>query len=420
MNAGDILQFTAQGLNCDGTTVDGLAVTWSAEGGTIDGSGYYTAGNTGGTYTVTAVTSASGSTYTGVAPVTVVAPAAVVSSVSVTPNPASVVAGRQLRFTANVNMSDGTTRAFTGTWGTTSGTISSTGLLTAGNSPGTYTVTATQDTVAGTASVQVTPAPTLTSITVRPTTVTLTSGQTQQYTATGNLSDGTTTTVAVTWTEDSDGTINSAGLFTAGATPGSYTVTATASGTGVTGTASAAVTTSSPGAPTAVIAQPPNGFVYVVGSSHILDPTGSSSQGTSNPWNAHWVVKDGSGNTKIDVTGTDGTLAGNKFPFNPGVAGTRTVYLTVIDSFGTTSPTVTVSGTITATAPTLQSIKVNPTPVTLLPGATQQFTALGTFSDGTSKSVPVTWTATGGQITTGGLYTAGPTAGTFTATATEA
>ena len=35
------------------------------------------------------------------------------------------------------------------------------------------------------------------------------------------------------------------------------------------------------------------------------------------------------------------------------------------------------------------------------------------MSDGSATSVSVTWSATGGTITTGGLYTAGATAGTF-------
>ena len=35
------------------------------------------------------------------------------------------------------------------------------------------------------------------------------------------------------------------------------------------------------------------------------------------------------------------------------------------------------------------------------------------MSDGSTAGVSVTWSATGGTITTGGLYTAGTTAGTF-------
>src|SRR5690242_16213758 len=61
------------------------------------------------------------------------------------------------------------------------------------------------------------------------------------------------------------------------------------------------------------------------------------------------------------------------------------------------------------------SISVSPTSVSLQVGATQQFSAT---MAGLSSST-VTWTATGGTISSSGVYTAPSTAGSYTVTATS-
>jgi len=63
-------------------------------------------------------------------------------------------------------------------------------------------------------------------------------------------------------------------------------------------------------------------------------------------------------------------------------------------------------------APTLTAVNVTPTTVILDPGATSAFSVSGSFSDGTSAPIAVSWSATGGTITSGGVYTAGAVAGT--------
>ena len=62
------------------------------------------------------------------------------------------------------------------------------------------------------------------------------------------------------------------------------------------------------------------------------------------------------------------------------------------------------------------AVSVTPNPASVVEGGTQQFSA--TVS-GTSNTA-VTWTATGGTITTGGLFTAGNSTGTFSVKATSA
>src|SRR5260221_4593755 len=54
-----------------------------------------------------------------------------------------------------------------------------------------------------------------------------------------------------------------------------------------------------------------------------------------------------------------------------------------------------------------------PAAVTLPAGGTQQFAAWGVRNTGDSVAVAVTDSATGGPITSAGLYTAGPNAGSF-------
>jgi hypothetical protein len=63
-------------------------------------------------------------------------------------------------------------------------------------------------------------------------------------------------------------------------------------------------------------------------------------------------------------------------------------------------------------------IEVSPGTVTLAPGATRQFTAVGHTSTA-SYSVRVDWRASGGSVTAGGLFTAPATAGTYRVIATR-
>ncbi len=68
---------------------------------------------------------------------------------------------------------------------------------------------------------------------------------------------------------------------------------------------------------------------------------------------------------------------------------------------------------IAANAPTLQKVNVTPATVSLAAGGTQQFASNGRYSDGSTLALPVTWTASGGSITAGGLFTAGLVAGSY-------
>src|SRR6185437_14846741 len=157
-------------------------------------------------------------------------------SVTVTPSIASIPSGQNQQFNAAV----GGTSNQSVTWSVdgvnggngTVGTISMSGLYTAGSGTGTHTIRATSTASAGssgTASVTVTTAQTV-SVSVTPDPVSLPAGQAQQFTATvtGTSNPG------VNWSVDGAaggnstvGTISTGGLYTAPTATGNHTITAT-------------------------------------------------------------------------------------------------------------------------------------------------------------------------------------------------
>jgi Zn-dependent metalloprotease len=119
----------------------------------------------------------------------------------------------------------------------------------------------------------------------------------------------------------------------------------------------------------------------------------------------------GSTNTAVTWTATGGTVSTSGLYTAPATAGTYTVKVT-----SAADTTKSASATVTVTPAGGVAVTITPTTSTLSPGATQQFTAAVTGSTNTA----VTWTATGGTVSTSGLYTAPATAGTYTVKATSA
>jgi Bacterial Ig-like domain (group 2) len=176
----------------------------------------------------------------------------VLTTITVSPSSASVTTGGTQQFSATGKDQYGQPMSPqpTFTWSVSSGgTISSSGLFTAGSTTGgPFTVTATSGSVSGTASVTVTAPPVLTTITVSPATASVQTGKTQQFTASGldQFGQPLSSQPTFTWSlPDGGGTISSSGLFTAGSTPGGP-FTVTASSGGVSGTASVTVTSPPP------------------------------------------------------------------------------------------------------------------------------------------------------------------------------
>ena len=67
----------------------------------------------------------------------------------------------------------------------------------------------------------------------------------------------------------------------------------------------------------------------------------------------------------------------------------------------------------------LVAVKISPTSLSLTPGVSQTFTAVGRQRGNVVVPIGVNWGATGGSIDAGGTYVAGDTAGTYRVTATN-
>jgi hypothetical protein len=159
--AGASHTFTASGLLADGTTTS-VGVTWTATGGAIDAGGVFTAGNTAGKFRVVATKSSGTLADTADVTITVPAPAPTLASVILTPASVSLVSSGTQKFAAYGRNSVGDSVAVTVTYAATGGTISSTGLYTAGSTGGTFRVVAAASGISDTSVVSVTaplPAP---------------------------------------------------------------------------------------------------------------------------------------------------------------------------------------------------------------------------------------------------------------------
>jgi hypothetical protein len=235
---GTTAQFALIGKASDGSTV-GVSPVFAATGGTITSAGLYTAGQTPGTFRVIATDQ-----NTDLADTAAITVSAVPTWQSWTSSPASVslASGKTQQFAVTATMSDGSTPTVTPTWKATGGTISSTGLYTAGQTAGSYRVIAA-DTAAGLAdtSVVMITTPAVQAVTLTPTTVSLAAGGTQQFAASGKMSDGSTAPITATFVA-TGGTISSTGFYTAGSTPGTFRVIATQSGGTLADTASVSIT----------------------------------------------------------------------------------------------------------------------------------------------------------------------------------
>ena len=162
---------------------------------------------------------------------------------------------------------------------------------------------------------------------------------------------------------------------------------------------------------------------FHLGSIEIAPGTATLAPGVSQAFLVMGRLKDGRA-VPVGVTwnATGGTIdAGGNFVAGE-TAGTYHVIATHTTMTMADTATVTISAPPSPplppspappAAPVLVKLTLAPATATLAPTATWQFTATGEFSDGSSSLVSATYVATGGSITSGGLYQADPTLGTF-------
>jgi hypothetical protein len=271
-------QLTATGIFDDGTQhALGASVTWETSPSAV--AAINTKGNVIGVGVGVAQVTAAYQGVTGSTSVTVGQPGLL--SITVSPNPSSLPAGKTGQLTATGNFSDGSVQNLTqsAAWSSSApnvATINAAGLA-SGLIVGSTTITAASGTVQGTAMLTVT-SPVLASVAVTPANASIAAGETQQFTATGTYSDGSVQnlTNAATWTSSGPAiaSVSPSGAAVALAV-GTATISATAGS--FTGTASLTVT------PPVVIGLNvvPATLSMVLGSSRQLQAIGTLSDGTT-------------------------------------------------------------------------------------------------------------------------------------------
>ncbi len=323
-------------------------------------------------------------------------------AISLRPASITLAPGGTSQFAATGTWSDGSTTTPAVAYSATGGTITVAGLYTAGSAPGTFGVIATQqggtraDTSAVTVSV---PTSTLTQLVLTPASITLAPGGTSQFTVSGTWSDGSSTTPAVSYSA-TGGTITAGGLYTAGTAPGTFRVIATQQGG--TRADTAAVTVSVPPPTLTQLVLNPASLTLSPGATQQFSVTASWSDGSSTV-------------PAVSYSATGGTITTGGLYTAGTTPGSFRVIVT--QQGGTRADTSAV--TVSVPTSTLTQLVLSPGSITLAPGGTSQFAVTGTWSDGSTTTPAVAYSATGGTITAAGLYTAGTAPGTFGVIATQ-
>jgi uncharacterized protein YjdB len=403
-------QFTATGTYTDGTTQNLTATaSWSSDPpavATINTSGLATTVTAG-----SANISATSGTISSATLLTVTT--ATLVSIAITPQNVTVPKGMTQQFTATGTYSDGTTHDLTtvGYWTSSDATVATisdaagTNGLATTLGAGSTTITVTSGSVSANTTFNVSAAA-LVSIAIAPQSDSIALGTTQQFTATGTYTDGTTQdlTTIVTWASDTatvaviSNATGSNGLATS-AGAGVANISATS------GTISSSTTLTVTGAALVSIAVTPGSASLAAGLTQQLTATGTYSDGTTQVLTsvATWTSS-AAAVASVSSTGLVTAIAQG--------SSTITAALGAISG----------SSSVTVTPAVLTSLSVAPTVITLFSGQQQQFTATGTYSDGSTQNLTtsVTWQSTGksATVTSGGLATAGPL-GSASVTATS-
>jgi trimeric autotransporter adhesin len=393
---GTSYQFTAWGFYDDGSKRNiTMQATWSSSNSSVATIGAATgrAEGVAGGLPATTITATLGS-VTGTAALNVTT--ATIQAITVGPSTTTIAPQTVESFAAIGTFSDMSTQNITPdvVWASSStgvasisNTAGSVGVATAGAAPGgTTSISATFTfggaTATGSAPLTVSAA-TLTSITLTPATASMaessanyTSNLTLQ--AVGNFSDGSTQHIetVATWSSSASSvaTVSSIGIVTAGLSTGPVAILCQLNG--VSATASLTVE-----AFTAITIKPASGTV-APGTAIALMATGTLTDGTTqNLTNSVlWTSSSPSLATMSNASGSFGQAEG----IAPGA-------VTITAAF---SGMVGVAS-LTVSDATLTSITIKPPNPSIALGAHQQFSATGTFSDGSTEPLTgqVSWTS---------------------------
>jgi uncharacterized protein YjdB len=369
------------------------SVTWTSSDATIA-----TVSSTGtvtgvkvGAVTITATSGVKSGSVT----LTVTTPIAP-SSVAVTASSSTVSVGGKVQLTANEVYSDGSKKDVTKTATWTSGTatvatVDANGQVT-GVKVGTVTITATSGGKSGTVNLTIVDAP-LSTIEVTPAQPSIPAASTQQFKASGTYSDGTKRdiTADVSWTSSVStvatisGAAGSNGLAAAKA-KGTSTITATLGA--IKGTTVLTVTDALLVSITVTPAKP----VIAKGTTIALVATGTYADNTTKD-----VTADATWTTSAPAVATVSNAVGSDGLVNGVTAGTAVITAVLGGQGGAVSLKVTNAA--------LSSIAIIPgADVSIAKGTTKQFTATGTFNDGTQQDITTlaSWTSSDATVATVG------------------
>jgi hypothetical protein len=424
--AGNTQQFTATGTYTDSSTQNiTSSVTWSSSEASVTMSTTTPglAQTTDQAVGTSATISAALGNVSAATPATLTVSAAALVSIAVTPANASIASGTTEAFTATGTYTDSSTQNLTSsvTWSaaTSSGggaatfTGTSSPNVAQASAPGVVTITATSGSISGSTPLTVT-APVLTSIVVTSTApatppvagtaavVTIYQGQTKQFYALGTYSDSSIQNITgtVAW---SAGTGSVATVSTSGSTAG--LATSVAAGTVAISATSGSITSTTTGGDgsltviglTSVTITPANPL-GALGDADSADPYGATNNTLQFTATANYADNT-TGNVTASATWTSSTQAVATIGGATGLAALLTA--------GTSTITATYAGVsgdtlLTVTPAILESITVSPAGVSLGLNGTQQFTATGSYSDGTTADLTqsATWASGNSQVVT--------------------
>ncbi len=402
---GEMVTFTATARTAGGAVRDDVSISWSSSDTgvvTITSAGVATAVSAG----TASIRAAAGGVTSS--PVTINVsepppPEPVIATVTVSPAEATIEEGQTQQFEAMATTSDGS--AITDVefaWSSSDdivATVDSNGLAT-GVGAGEVMITATADSISGTAMLMVTePPPMVATVTVSPAEATIEVGQTQQFEAMAATADGMAVPdVAFTWASSDEmvATVDSNGLATA-VSAGQAMITATADS--ISGMAMLTVT------------EPPAPMVSTV----TLIPTEATIEtGQEHSFEAIALAADGTEITDVAFTWASSdemvaTVDENGLATGVG-AGEVMITATADGVSGMATLTVNEPPPPPPPPPVVSMVNVSPSETSIEEGQTQQFEAMATTADGMAvPDVAFTWASSDEMVATvdeNGLATA--------------
>ena len=329
MQVGNTVQLSATTRDAKGNTLTGRVVTWGSGNGnaTVSGTGLVTGVSVG-----TSVITATSETINGTATATVTAAPPTLVRIILSPDTATINTGGTKQFSTVGKYSDSSTSAVTPTYSATGGSVTASGLYTAGSTGGTFRVIATSSGLADTSTLTVVKPP-VALVIVTPALDTVSVGSSYQLTATTKDAGGNVLTGrVVTWgsSNTAAATVNGSGLVTAA---GAGTAIITATSETIPGTATTVAT------------------VVLAASVSVAPANPTVVRGTTVGLSA--TARDKNGNILTGHPITWSSLAGTIASVN----GSGTVTGVAVGTAGIKASVDTASGTTTVTVDTLTTIQ---------------------------------------------------------------